>query len=324
MQSIVLTTALSLCLFASPLLARQDPATPKTSSQPNIKPELEGAHKNAALYATRMKPLSVKEIKSFVGDGVDVKVISEEKGRWTSIEIKYGEKATLTLLHEYANTASMQEHLENFSNYVFVQLAEEKMTQSVFHAIRQIKQTNHFYSLIGKPALPGESVPFIQKMAGASRAIVFTSHDVLDANLQVLVGDKGRRDETAELPSFESAAKRKARSTKVLAEKKLTPLAQLPTITADEELDLRDAKDVARRTICLTAIAIHGESPPDFDAIEFLKKHKAWDFVSPKEKAFLEAKGSFGEGEGSDDLALRSRVGIIVVAGQSRRDRLSR
>ena len=290
MQSIVLTIALSFCLFASPLLARQDPATPKTSSQAIIKPEVEGALKNVALYATRMKPLTVEEIKSFVGDGVDVKVITQEKGQWTSLEIKYGKKATLTLLHEYANTASMQEHLQNFSNYVFVQLAEEKMTQYVFHTIRQIKQTNHFYSLIGEPALPGESIAFVQKMASDSRAIVFTNHDVLDPSLRVLVGDKGRRDETAKLPSFESAAKRKARSTKVLAAKKLTPLAQLPTITAEEELDLRDAKNVARRIICLTAIAIHGDSPPDFDAIEFLKKHKVWDFVSPEEKTFLEAK----------------------------------
>jgi len=290
MHSTILITALSICLLSSPLLAWQDPATPETSGQAVIKPEAAGALKNVAMYATWIKPLSVKEIKSFAPEGADIKVISEEKGQWTSLEIKWGDKATLTLLHEYANTASMQEHLQNFSNYVFVQLAEEKMTQHVFHAMRQIKRTNHFYSLIGEPALPGESIEFVKKMAAKSRAIVFTNRDVLDPNLRVLVGSKGTRDETAALPSFESAAKRKARSTSVLAEKKLTPYPDLPTITADEELDLRDAKDVAKRIVCLTAIAVHGESPPDFDAIAFLKEHKVWGFVSPKEKAFLEAK----------------------------------
>ena len=324
MHSIVLTTAFAFCLFVSPLLARQDPATQKTTGQAVIKPEAEGALKNVAMYATRFKPLSLKEVKSFAGDNADVRVITQEKGQWTSIEIKYGEKATLTLLHEYANTASMQEHLQNFSNYVFVRLAEEKMTQHVFHAIRQIEHTNHFYSLIGEPALPAESVALVQKMAGESRAIVFTDRDVLDPNLRVLVGPQGTRDETATLPSFESAAKRKARSTSVLAEKKLTPAPSLPTITADEELSLRDAKDVARRIVCLTAIAIHGESAPDFDAIAFLKEHKVWDFRFTGREIFFGGKESSRERVESDDLALRNCLGIAVVAGQSRRDRLSR
>jgi len=90
------------------------------------------------------------------------------------------------------------------------------------------------------------------------------------------------------IPYFESSIKRKERSQSKLKKMDLDPSPTLPMVTADEEVKLRDAKEVARRALCLMAVAAHAEGTPDFDAMDFLKKRKVLDSISPKEKEFLD------------------------------------
>ena len=259
---------------------------PDITDGPVIKDELEGALKNVFLYASLREQISIEQIKKSAA-GAEVTLKESSEAGWTQIEIKL-EKATLTLSSESAWSDDMAEHLDGFAGYMISVLAEKQMDSHVYQLMRQAKRTNYLYSFQADPALPAESVELVQKIAGHTHAIVFDGTTILDTNLTELLGPKKARVKTAKIPGFESSAKRKERSETALKKLDLEPAATLPTVTADEEVKLRDAKEVARRAICLMAVTGHAEVGDEFDAMEFLKERKVADSLSPQEKEFLQ------------------------------------
>ena len=274
-----------VCLIIEPGVGLAQVCEPDITDGPVIKDELEGALTHVFLYASLGEQISIEQIKESAPDAAVTLKESNEAG-WTQIEIKL-ERATLLLNCETAWSDEMAEHLDGFTGYMFTVLAEKQMDSHVYQLMRQVKRTNYLYSFQGDPALPAESVELVQKVAGHTHSIVFDGTTVLDTDLIELLGAKKARVKTAKIPGFESSAKRKERSESVLKKLDLQPASTLPTVTADEEVKLRDAKEVARRAICLMAVAGHAEAADTFDAVEFLKKRNVMDSLSPKEQEFL-------------------------------------
>lgn len=248
----------------------------------------EEAIRRVAIYATKMELVSPERIKELSGSE-KIQITKGEKEDWTELEFAMG-GATMTLVRRPTATKKDQTHLDGFQGYTFKELAGEKMDAHVFSVLRQIKKTNQIYVLSGQPALPTEGKTFVKKLANESHAMVFLGRDIHDSDLKVLLGPESHRDDAARLPEFDSAVKRKARSMEILKKRNLKPLPALPTITADEEVDLRKPADVARRAICLMAVAAHAEAGEEFDASDFLKTEKVWGALSPEEKKFVQSK----------------------------------
>lgn len=245
------------------------------------------APQNVAIYASKRVPISFAEIEKLAPDA-KVKLLAGKKESWESVEIKWPEAKIKFTRASIESDKTLVGHLNNFSGYVFQRLAEGKMDAHVFSIIRQISKTNHLYSVEADPDISSDAVgDFVKATAGAERALVFVSVKVFDANMKTLLGPASSRDEDAELPKFDSSAKRKQRSMKSLAERKLKVLPGLPWIVADEQVRMREAKDVARRAVCLCALAASAEADSDFDATKFLTEHKLMDHLSPAEIAFL-------------------------------------
>ena len=109
----------------------------------------------------------------------------------------------------------------------------------------------------------------------------------------MLLGPKGDRDQKAKMPVFESADKRRQKTVAELKKRKIRTLDTLPVIVADEEVHMRPAQEVAKRAVCLMAVACEAEGRPDFSALEFLKKHGLEGSLSPAEKKLLTDKELF-------------------------------
>ena len=56
----------------------------------------------------------------------------------------------------------------------------------------------------------------------------------------------------------------------------------------DEEVQLQDPQEVARRAIILWAVALRAEATPREEVVALIEKSNAWDSVSPMERRFLE------------------------------------
>ena len=246
--------------------------------------------KSMAIYASKRAPISFEQIRKLAPDA-DVKVLSGKESDWEQVEIKWPEVTLKLSRSSIASDETLKEHLAGFSGYVYRQLADGKMDAHVFSIMRQIAQTNHLYSIEADPDINSDRVgDFIKPIADSERALVFINAEVFDPEFRVLIGPDNFRGENAELPKFDSSIERKQRSMKLLADRELKPFKDLPWIVADEQVRLRNAKEVARRAICLFAVAAHAEVDGDFDANEFLSKHKLMGSLSPNEIAFLEKK----------------------------------
>ena len=256
------------------------------------------APKNIAIYASKRVPVSVEQLKKFAGDA-KLKLVEGNEKDWESVEIKWPDVTIQVGRSSIESDETLTEHLGGFAGYVFQRLAEGKMDAHVFELIRQINKTNHLYSIQSDPDISSDAVrDFTQKLAGAERALVFVNVEVFDSKMKVLLGPESSRDKEAMFPQFESAVTRKAETMKLLEGKKLKCYAELPLIVADEQVRLRAAKDVATRAVCLLALASEAEEGSDFDATEFLTKHKLMDSLSPEEVDFLKKKRTAVENSG--------------------------
>ena len=244
------------------------------------------APKNIAIYASKRVPVSFDQLKEFAGKA-ELTVLRGIEKEWEQVEIKWPDVTIKFGQSSIATDESLVQHLGGFQGYVYNRLANGKMDSQVFGLIRQIDKTNHLYTIQADPDISSDAIKqFATKLAASERALIFVNVEVFDANMKVLLGPDKSHDKDAKLPGFESAEKRKAKTTKLLAEKKLKVLDTLPVVLADEQVRLREPKEVARRAVCLFALAAHSERE-GFEWAKFLTKHNLLDSLSPKEKAFL-------------------------------------
>ncbi len=248
------------------------------------------ASKNLAIYASKFEPATFDDISNWATPA-EVKLLKGTEKQWESIQLKWPTVTVELGISSLVDDETLSDHLQGFNGYVYQRLANSKMDSHVFALITQINRTKHLYTIQADPNVQDEALlTFASKLAASERAIVFESVAVMDSEMRVLLGPDKDQDENAAFPFFESARQRKDRTMKLMADKKLKPLAGLPTIIADEQVQLRDANEVARRAICLCALAAESEADSDFDATAFLKKHGLFNSLSPMEVAFLKNK----------------------------------
>jgi hypothetical protein len=86
---------------------------------------------------------------------------------------------------------------------------------------------------------------------------------------------------------YEASIGRKARTEKFLSSVGVPLNPNLPRVEDDSEVRLRDALDVARRSIVLYCMSAVGFGAESNRAFSWLQNQNLWDFVSPDEKALL-------------------------------------
>lgn len=238
------------------------------------------------VYGSRAKKLTLDELVKLTAPASIA--VKEGKGDdWTKVVIRWGQ-GSIEIDHN-ADREFLTPHLDGLNGYIFQRLAEERMDANVFHLIRQVSRTANTYGVSASDkTIQGLQAEFLTRLARSQNGVVFDGTGLLDPDLQILLGPKKQRDKLAKLPTFQSALDRKSRTMIELAKRNLKLLAELPSIVAEEELQIRSAEDVALRCMCLLAVAAHSEDADVIEPIEFLKQHGAWDAASPEEQAFLQ------------------------------------
>jgi hypothetical protein len=256
--------------------------------------KLIGKAENLSLYAMKANGPSFKQVEQWAGESAVVGIEIGEESDWQRLIVRWPD-LEMVLTRESVVDGELFQHLQEFQGYVFNQLAGKQMDAHVFAVITQISRTNHLFVLQADAPMNFKSINFARQFAMSQRAIVFESSEVFDDQLRELLGPGKSQDEAAKFPSFESSVQRKRRSMEQLAEQELKPFEGLPEIAADEAVRLKTPEDVARRFLCLAAVAMKADSKGEFDAKVFLETHKLTDALSPAESEFISAPGDAPE-----------------------------
>lgn len=89
------------------------------------------------------------------------------------------------------------------------------------------------------------------------------------------------------MPMYEASVERKARTEELLKSVGVPLNLNLPRVEDDSEVKLRDALDVARRSLVLYSLSAVGFGAESQRAVNWLTAQDLWDFVSPDENAFM-------------------------------------
>lgn len=253
--------------------------------------EADDGLKNMSIYTSKRQAISFDTLKELAkAESAEIELVEGKAEDWKHVKISWPNES-LAIVRNAGD--DLQQHLAGFRGYVFTQLADSKMDGHVYGILQQIQRTNHDYGFTGDPTLKENSMAFVSKLAVKEKGICFLNRSVADAELRELLGPNNVRDPKAKLPVFESAVKRREKSLAVLKKRKIPTLDILPVVVADEEVQLRTAQEVAKRAVCLMAVACEAEGRPDYSALEFLKKHGLEGELSPAEKELLGNKEVF-------------------------------
>ena len=249
------------------------------------------ALKNIAIYVSKRQVISFDVLKELAkAESAEIELVEGEADNWKQVKVSWPTES-LTVVRNA--DGDLQQHLNGFQGYVFSQLAETKMDAHVYRILQQIRRTNYSYGCVGDPAINEKGMAFVSKLTVKEKGICFLTNTVVDGEFRLLLGPKSERDPKAKMPVFESADKRRQKTVAELKKRKIRTLDTLPVIVADEEVHMRPAQEVAKRAVCLMAVACEAEGRPDFAALEFLKKHGLEGSLSPAEKKLLTDKELF-------------------------------
>jgi hypothetical protein len=136
------------------------------------------------------------------------------------------------------------------------------------------------------------------------QAFVFWDGAILDTQARLILAPDGSFDEEADVdgplagrPRWPSELENPTQRQRVrLAQSQVQldvrGVPQLESTTLytqdDEETQLREAEEVARRALCLWSVILYGEAAPREEALEAVEKYNLWDDLSDEERIFLE------------------------------------
>lgn len=182
----------------------------------------------------------------------------------------------------------LAEHLNGFIGFI-MQGGEREMTQTLYHVYRHIERVQNHLSL----EVEDDHLDAFASWAWDANAIVFLPDgSVCDPNGNVLVSpEDGSSDPDAQVPYPEDALERRHTVCQNLHEMKLQPYEGLPPVIGEGEVDLRSAKEVARRAIALMAVAVRAEGLGSGQPIpvEEIRERlpQAFEVLTPVEQAFM-------------------------------------
>ena len=249
------------------------------------------ALKNIAIYVSKRQVISFDVLKELAkAESAEIELVEGGADNWKQVKVSWPTES-LTVVRNA--DGDLQQHLNGFQGYVFSELAGNKMDAHVYRILQQIRRTNYSYGCVGDPAINEKGMAFVSKLTVKEKGICFLTNTVVDGEFRLLLGPKSERDPKAKMPVFESADKRRQKTVAELKKRKIRTLDALPVVVADEEVHMRPAQEVAKRAVCLMAVACEAEGRPDFSALEFLKKHGLEGSLSPAEKKLLTDKELF-------------------------------
>lgn len=257
------------------------------------KDDPKGGLKNVAVYSSKLDVIKFSALQEIAkAESAKLELVEGTEADWKSVKVSWSDKS-LTISRDSGK--DLAGHLNGFQGFVFSQLAGGKMDAHVFQIIKRIGRTKQLFGCVGEPSLHDDSMKFVSQLATQEKAICFLDNAVWDSQLKVLIGPENHRDKDASFPAFDSAVERKAATIKSLKAKDIPTLETLPVIVADEEVRLRTARQVARRAVCLMAVACEAEGRPNFSALKFLEENGLVDELTPNEKELLQDRDIFDQ-----------------------------
>lgn len=183
---------------------------------------------------------------------------------------------------------ALTEHLDGFIGYV-MNASDAPMTAQRYHLYRHIQRVRWQFSL----ELDATDLDAFHDWAKTANAVVlWPDGGVRDAQGRTLFHpDVALVDDDAELPYPDDAEQRRERTLQALSRRQLTVPVSLPPVIGENEVELRDASDVAARMQAVFAVAVRGEGlqgdePLTTDEI-LARLPDATSALSPNEQAFM-------------------------------------
>jgi hypothetical protein len=236
-----------------------------------------------AIYST-ITELLPGEALAKLADGAACASRRDDEGQlWYDLAYK---SVRVAVRHFHAGEADFAEHVRGFLGYV-LHLAEGNMDSPLWEIYYRVSKVRQGLGLTIEPEWDDEIAPrLVAALAEAMCGFVFVSDMLTDPWGGLILGPGNERGEGVKYV-FDSAKKRRERSSGRLATLGLATPDWLPVTVADEEALLRPAADVARRAIVLMAVAMRAEGVAQAKVVKFLQQRGVIAAVSPEEKTFL-------------------------------------
>lgn len=155
----------------------------------------------------------------------------------------------------------------------------------------------------------GIAEQLLSTLSNGLDALLFFDSAIYDKNAILLLGPDGSFDDQAIIgnqrddrvqaevqvppdPTFQPSAEQIARLGRVNAilQVRKTPTLAYPLYINDAaQTKLREACDVARRVLVLSAVTLRADGGSREKAVEVIEQRELWPYVSPEERAFLAA-----------------------------------
>jgi len=164
--------------------------------------------------------------------------------------------------------------------------------------IQEIGQSKELKPLIQKVVHDLDAILFVQPNTIISKS---SGQHFLDSMLNLIIDGHGNceiNDLDVKIDAVyfdgdktvisEEQKARKLKSENIIENRNIKTNKNLPFIESEESTTIRSAKEIAQR-VCILAMTnlVAFNNVSNVEAVEYLKKYKLWDFVTPKEKVFL-------------------------------------
>ena len=186
-----------------------------------------------------------------------------------------------------ATDLGLLEHLREFLDFVMGH-GDREMTQLLYRVCRHIQRVNHHFSIeTDEDQLNGVA----QWAVDANAILILEDGAVRGPTGLVLVDLDGSADEGAEVPFPADAVNRKLQHEDWLTEQQIPFNINLPPVVGKDELQLREPKDVAQRTLALLVCALRAESiatGEEFSSLNLdTRMQDGFANLSPNESEFM-------------------------------------
>jgi len=180
------------------------------------------------------------------------------------------------------------EQIESLPAYIMQLAKPDKMDSRLFGLFTKISQINHILSIVVEPSDKDEfGFNFAVKLLKEVKGILLYKGLIFDDKMALYIGPDGKNDDNSELYYYEDAKNRKAKTISLLNEKGFKTIEHLPTVVSEEELNLRDVSDVAKRALVLSILSSKVDNLSMEEVKLILEKYKLMESLTEKETNFL-------------------------------------
>jgi hypothetical protein len=195
------------------------------------------------------------------------------------------------------------EHLSGFVAWL-MDLFENRFDDRGRRVVDRIQSTGLVVGVVIEPGRDERVDGVLGAIIHTLQAFVFWDNVILDSQARLILAPDGSFEEEADVdgplagrPRWPSELENPTQRQRVrLAQSQVQldarNVPQLESTTLytqdDEETELRDPQEAARRALCLWSVIQYGEEAPREEALAVIEEFNLWDDLSAEERAFLE------------------------------------